>query len=178
MKPGLLTLLAFLTISTFSCATEPQKDPVTDSKYFLGKVSRLADSLIKQAVRHPRRAAIMDFVNANGKTSQFGKYLTSKFTEISVEKNLFVTPAEGEISKSLKQLNLAYNGTVDGMSAKKLGETLNCDAIIVGTVSDLQKGSDVDLTVKMIDVKTGVVVSASSASFLRSKQVSSMLENF
>ncbi|MBI3580819.1 MAG: hypothetical protein HY098_01865 [Nitrospinae bacterium] len=45
-------------------------------------------------------------------------------------------------------------------------------------MSDLQKGSDVDLTVKMIDAKTGVVVSASSASFLRSKQVSSMLENF
>ena len=178
MKPGLLTLLAFLTLTALSCATEPAKDPVTDSKYFLGKISRLADSLIKPAARHPRRAAIMEFVNTNGKTSQFGRYLTSKFTEISVGKNLFVTPAEGEVSKSLKQLNLAYNGTIDGASAKKLGEALGCDAIIVGTVSDLQKGSDVDLTVKMIDAKTGIVVSASSASFFRSKQVSSMLESF
>jgi len=45
-------------------------------------------------------------------------------------------------------------------------------------ISDLQKGSDVDLVVRMIDTKTGTVISASSASFLRSKQVSSMLESF
>jgi hypothetical protein len=178
MKPRIFTLLAIFTLTVFSCAQEPKKDPVTDSNYFLGKISKLADSLIKKAVRHPRRAAIMDFVNTNGKTSQFGKYVTSKFTEISVEKNLFATPSEGEVTKTLKLLNLIYNGSIDGASAKKLGEALNCDAIIVGTISDLQKGSDVDLVLKIIDSKTGNVVSASSASFFRSKQVSSMLDTF
>ncbi len=96
----------------------------------------------------------------------------------------FLTPstfscaAEVEVSKSIRQLNLAYKDTMDGAPAKKLGETLNYDTITVGTVSDLQKGSDVDLTVKMKDAKTGVVVSATSTTFLRSKQVSLMMENF
>ncbi len=66
MKSGILTLFAFLTPSTFYCATEPQKDPVTDSKYFMRKISRPADSLVKRAVRGPRRAAKMDFANAFG----------------------------------------------------------------------------------------------------------------
>jgi len=68
--------------------------------------------------------AVLDFVNPNGKTSQLGKYLTAKFSELSIQKNLFQTPVEGEVSKALKTLGIAYNGTMDGASAKRLGEAI------------------------------------------------------
>ncbi|MBI5177972.1 MAG: hypothetical protein HZA04_01770 [Nitrospinae bacterium] len=175
-----LLIIPLLLIAAFaaSCAKEPPKEPVTDSSYFNQKLGKLSDDLIKKAARKPRKVAVLDFVNPNGKTSQLGKYLTAKFSELSIQKNLFQTPVEGEVSKALKTLGIAYNGTMDGASAKRLGEAIAGDAIIVGMISDLQKGSDVDLVVRMIDTKTGTVISASSASFLRSKQVSSMLESF
>jgi PBP1b-binding outer membrane lipoprotein LpoB len=153
-------------------------EPVTDSSYFSQKLTKMADELVKKAARRPRKVAVLNFVNPNGKTSQLGKYITAKFSEISVQKNLFQTPTDGEIAKALKQAGIAYNGTLDAASAQRLGEAIASDAIVVGMISDLQKGSDVDLVVKMIDAKTGNVISASSASFVRSKQVSSMLVSY
>jgi len=174
-----MVLLALCTFSLVACfGKSAPVDPVTDSTYYQQKLTQLANDIAKKAAHRPRKAAMMDFVNQNGKTSQFGKYLTAKFNEISVMNKLFQTPAEGEVSKTIKQLGLTYNGTLDSVSTKRLGEALGCDAIIVGTISDLQKGSDVDLVIKMIDTKSGNIISASSASFFRSKQVSAMLESF
>jgi TolB-like protein len=179
MKRLVIASIPLLTLALFSCSgKEVAKDPTTNSSYYQEKLAKLADELAEKAVRRPRKVVILDFVNTNGKTSQFGRYITSKFTEIAVIKKLFVTPAEGEVSKTIKQLNLAYNGTLDSVSVKKLGDALNADGVVVGIISDLQKGGDVDLVLKLLDTKTGNVVSAASTNFFRSKQVSTMLENF
>jgi hypothetical protein len=178
MRQKFFPIFILLALAFVSCASAPVKDPVTDALYIKQRLTRLANDIMLKASRPPKKAAIMDFVNSNGKTSQFGKILTSKFTEISVAKNLFITPTDGEVSKSLKQLGLSYNGTLDGASVRKLGDALGCDTLIFGTISDLQKGSDVDLALKMVDVKTGNIVSASSTSFFRSKQVSALLDSF
>lgn len=174
----LLTAVAALSLNGCWFFREPPPPPVTDSQYFNEKITSLGDSLINGATRRPRKVVILDFVNTNGKTSQLGKYLTAKFLEISVQNNWYLTPPEGEVSKTLKQLNLTYNGSMDAASATRLGAAMAADALIVGVISDLQKGSDVDLVVKMIDAKTGTVISAASASFIRSKQVSGMMESF
>ncbi len=180
MKRIFLLPVILLSLSLPSCFLfrGPPPDPTTNASYFQEKLTKLATDLSKNATRHPRKVAVMDFVNPSGKTSQLGKYLTAKFTEISVMKSLFQTPAEGEVTKAAKQMGISYNGTMDSAAAKRLGEAIGADAIIVGTISDLQKGSDVDLVVKIIDAKNGNVISASSTSFLRSKQVSTMLESF
>lgn len=179
MGQKLFIALSVVFLFTASCQSGPPKDPVTNDNYYKNRLTKLSANLVKGASRPPEKVAILDFVNANnGKTSQFGKFITSKFVEVSVSKNLFVTPAEGEVAKAMKQLKINYNGTLDGLSAGKLGDALGCDSLIFGTVSDLQKGSDVDLTLKMVDSKTGNIVSAASASFVRSKQVSAMLESF
>ncbi|MFQ5433089.1 MAG: hypothetical protein ACE5EN_11370, partial [Nitrospinota bacterium] len=73
---------------------------------------------------------------------------------------------------------LDYQGTLNRETAGKLGRELGVEALIIGRIADLQKGSDVDLTVQMVEVRTGNIISASSTSFYRSKQVSSLLGSF
>ncbi len=174
----MISAVAILIGFTFSCSKEIPPPPVTDSTYFNGKLGILADQLAQSAIRRPRRAAVLDFVNQDGKTSQLGKYLTTKFIEISSQKALFITPSDGEVSAAIKAQGIKYNGTLNTENASKLGRTLGVDALIVGVVSDLQKGSDVDLVVKMIDARNGNIISAASTSFYRSKQVSGLLESF
>lgn len=174
----LISVVAVLLGLTVSCSKEPLPPPVTDSLYFNGKIGVLADQLAKNALRRPRRAAVLDFVNQNGKTSQLGKYVTGKFIEIASQKALFTTPSDGEVTAAIKAQGIKYNGTINTESAAKLGQALGVDALIVGVLSDLQKGSDVDLAVKMVDTRNGNIIAAASTSFYRSKQVSGMLESF
>ncbi len=174
----LISIMAALLGFTASCSKAPLPPPVTDSLYFNGKIGILADQLAKNAVRRPRRVAVLDFVNQNGKTSQLGKYVTAKFIEISSQKVLFTTPSDGEVATAIKSQGIKYNGSINTEGTIKLGQVLGVDALVVGVLSDLQKGSDVDLAVKMVDTRNGNVISAASTSFYRSKQVSGMLESF
>ncbi len=167
-----------LIITVVSCASKEQPPPVTDSAYFNIKIQDLADDILFNANRKIVRVAVLDFVNSDGRTSQLGKYFKNKFAETAVKHNLFQVPVEGQVNKAMLDLKLRYNGTLDVESASKLGKALRVDTIVIGVISDLQKGSDVDLVVKMVDARTGQIISAASASFYRSKQVSSMLETF
>lgn len=167
-----------LVFTVVSCASKEPPPPVTDSTYFNTKIQELADDIVFNSSRKIIRVAVLDFVNSNGRTSQLGKYFKSKFAETAVKNNLFQVPVEGQVNRAMLDLKLQYNGTLDAESASKLGKALRVDAVVIGVISDLQKGSDVDLVVKMVDTRTGQIISAASASFYRSKQVSSMLESF
>ena len=171
-------IVIFISLFAFSCASDILPPPVTNSAYFNSKMTKLANDLMKNSSKKVRRAAVLDFVNSNGRTSQLGKYVKTKFSEIAVLKSLFQMPVDGQVTDSIAELNLDYRGTLNKDSAGKLGRALGVDSLIIGQISDLQKGSDVDLTIRMVEVRTGNIISAASTSFHRSKNVSSMLESF
>ncbi len=162
----------------FACAGKVLPPPVTDSSYFNAKMEKLATALITTSSKKVRRAAVLNFVNTNGRASQLGRYVTTKFYEIVVLKSLFTMPTGGQVAESITKLNLDYQGTLNRETAGKLGRELGVEALIIGQIADLQKGSDVDLTVQMVEVRTGNIISAASTSFYRSKQVSSLLEKY
>lgn len=159
------------------CAKKDVPPPATDSGYFNKKMSQLAIDITSNSSRQVRKAAVMDFVNAGGSTSQLGRYVTNKFQAIVVERKLFQTPSKGQVTEALNKTGVNYNGTLDAASAKKLADELGVSALIVGIISDLQKGSDIDLLVQMIDARSGNVISAASTSFRRSKSVSTLFES-
>ena len=167
-----------MSVVLFSCAGKILPPPVTDSSYFNAKMGRLAADLIKTSSKKVRRAAVLNFVNTNGRTSDLGRYVTTKFYGIVVLKSLFTMPTGGQVEQSIIKLELDYQGTLNRETAGKLGRELGVEALIIGQIADLQKGSDVDLTVQMVEVRTGNVISAASTSFYRSKQVSSLLGKF
>jgi hypothetical protein len=162
----------------FACAGTILPPPITDSSYFNSKMEKLATDLIKTSSKKVRRAAVLNFVNTNGRTSDLGRYVTTKFYGIVVLKSLFTMPTSGQVEQSINKLELDFQGSLNRETASQLGRELGVEALIIGQIADLQKGSDVDLTVQMVEVRTGNIISAASTSFYRSKQVSSLLEKF
>ncbi|GMT42479.1 MAG: hypothetical protein IEMM0002_0890 [bacterium] len=177
MKRAVVIALVFYAAS-YACAVKVPPPPVTDSTYFNAKIDQLAVDIMDNASKRVRKAAVLDFVNSNGKTSQLGKYVTKKFSEIAVLNKLFQMPTEGQVAESISRLGLSYTGTLDKISVGKLGEALGVDTLIMGVIADLQKGSDIDLSIQMVETRSGNIVSAASTSFYRSKQVSKLLESF
>jgi len=175
-RTAVITMVAFGVL--FACAGKEMPPPVTDSNYFNGKMEKLAADVMANSSKKVRRVAVLNFVNSDGRTSRLGSIVTRKFFEVAVRRNLFQMPSEGQVAESITRLALGYAGTLDKTSAGKLGEALGVDALVVGVIADLQKGSDIDLSIQMLETRSGNIISAASSSFYRSKQVSNLFETF
>lgn len=142
------------------------------------KMWDLVLDLVNNSSKRVKRAAVLEFKNPDGRTSNLGRYLSTKFSTIAVKRHLFVIPSDGEVTEAMSRQNIKFKGTLDREEAKKLGATLKVDGLIVGTLSDLQKGSDIDLIVSIIEVRSGNIISSANISLIRSKSVSSMMQTF
>jgi len=152
--------------------------PVTDSNYFSKQIHLLLDRLKTSQIRAFRKSASMEFQNANGQVSELGKYLTGKFGERAIGRNQFRVTPQGQVKEAMAKLKINPVGELTKDNLEKLGTELEVDAIITGVVSDLQKGSDVDLTIKVIQPSTGEMIAAASVNIYRSKQVQTLIQQF
>lgn len=152
--------------------------PVTNSAYFNGQVEKLLGELQANKSRNFRRAAVLNFVNVNGQVSELGKILTAKFSERAVAGNHFRIVPSGQVKETLKKLKIEFAGELTREQVKLIGDELKADAVITGKLFDLQKGSDVDLSITAIQPSTGDLVSAASVNIYRSKQVQTLIQKF
>lgn len=174
-------LLCSVMVSITGCSALPfgkQPDVVTDASYFNARVTLLVEQLVANSTKRIRKAALLDYVNPDGRVSQFGRYLTDKTGEVAVANKSFQVVSRGETLDSLTKNGIPNDGKIDRESAKKLGQSLGVDTVILGLIADLQKGSNVDVTLKAIDTQGGNVVSAASVDMIRSKQIQSLLSSF
>ncbi|VAX23771.1 hypothetical protein MNBD_NITROSPINAE02-1802 [hydrothermal vent metagenome] len=151
---------------------------ITDSQYFNTQVDQLLLNVEQNQSRKARKAAVLNFVNADGQVSSMGKFLTTKFSERVMAKGLFKITPPGQVREALERLKIKQTGELTRLQLSEIGKELGTDAIVTGVVSDLQKGSDVDLSVKIIQSASGELLSAASVNIYRSKQVQSLLKKF
>jgi len=175
MSRRIIQLLILLVI--VGCAKKPPP-VVTNTEYFDQKIWDVSLDLVNNSTKRVKKAAVLEFKNPDGRTSNLGRYLSTKFSTIAVRRQLYVVPSDGVVKDAMTKLNIKYNGSLDKNEAKKLGDMLNVDGLIVGTLSDLQKGSDIDIIISVIEVKSGNIISSANTSLLRSKSVSSMMQTF
>ncbi|MBF0292503.1 MAG: hypothetical protein HQK86_10155 [Nitrospinae bacterium] len=152
--------------------------PVTDSNYFNMQTDLLLERIKTSQSKTLRRVATLNFINANGQVSELGKYLTSKFVERAMASQMFRMTPQGQVKEAMTKLKIVGAAELTRDQIEKLGTELDVDAIVTGVVSDLQKGSDVDVSVKVIHVQTGGMVAAASVNIYRSKQVQTLIQQF
>ena len=172
-----LLITSLILFGSLSGCVKDIPEPVTNADYFDQKMEQVAITLANNDMKRINRAAVLDFKNSDGRTSQLGRYLATKFADITIRHQLYTLPSFGEVDNAIKAEGIKYNGTLDKESAQKLGRALNVEGLIVGIISDLQKGSDIDLIVSIIEVKSGNIISSANINLLRSKSVSTMLDN-
>ncbi|VAX22431.1 hypothetical protein MNBD_NITROSPINAE01-943 [hydrothermal vent metagenome] len=184
-KTILLTMAVFSAISFAACSNimvmvglEKGSPPITDSEYFNLQLDTLMERLQKNQVRRFRKAAVLDFVNTNGKVSELGKYLTSKFGERAIVNGAFRVTPQGQVREALRKLKIDYKGQLTKDEVAQIGSELGADAVVTGVLADLQKGSDVDLSVKAIQPSSGDLLTSASVDIYRSKQVQTLIQQF
>jgi hypothetical protein len=151
---------------------------VTDSTYFNGQIEKLLDGVASNKSRSFRRAAVLGFVNTDGRMSELGKMLTTKFGERAIAKNQFRVIPSGQVSETLEALKINYTGKLKREQILSIGDALGADAVVTGVIYDLQKGSDVDVSVNVIQPGSGDLISAASVNIHRSKQVQTLISQF
>jgi len=173
------TLVFIIALLIAGCSgDEIIVDPTTDTAYFDKKIDDLAVELVGNTTKKMKNVAVLGFANPDGRVSQLGQYLATKFSSTASKNRLFISPSKGEIDEAIKKEGIDYQGSLDRASASKLGRALRVDSFVVGVLSDLQKGSDIDLMVKVIEARSGNMISAANTNIFRSKSVSSLMQSF
>ena len=123
-------------------------------------VTELSKAIVADAAKFKKqKLAVVDFTDLSGNVTELGRFLAE---ELSV--SLVITGAGLEIvdrtqlNKILKEQALSFSGVIDPAAVKKVGQLAGVDALIAGTITDLE--DTIRLTLKIIATDTGSLVSA------------------
>ncbi len=99
-----------------------------------------------------------------------GSILADVFTEVLLNTDLYQLIERRQIERILNEAGLSMSGIFESRSLKEVGQMLNVDGLVVGTVSEycdyqsvLNWGADVDFSARLIELRSGIVLWSVSA---------------
>ena len=106
------------------------------------------------------KIAVMEFksLNPGAKTTNLGSMISEMFTTEVVNNNSFKIVEREQLNKILGELRIGQSGVLDTTDAQKLGKILGAGAIITGSV--MKMGDSLRIDSRIIEVETGIIVSA------------------
>ncbi len=107
------------------------------------------------------RVAVLPFPYHDGRQSKGSTIISERLTTDLVEINKLEVIERSLIENVFKELKLESSGAVDGESAKKIGKILGVEAIVNGTLIDLDD-QEVEVNARLILVESGEIVAAGS----------------
>lgn len=147
----LILFLSTLTAST-ALALSPQDDLSTLSK----KVAR-GILTIKN-----KKVGVLAFPYVDGKTSSGSSIVPERLTTALVGQNKIQIIERRLISKLLQEKYLSQTGIVDSSEVKKIGSILGVDAVVTGTLIDLENDIT-EVNARLVRVDNGEILSAAAA---------------
>lgn len=128
-------------------------------------LTKLADNVAAQIKDHGnKKVTVLDFTDLQGGSSELGRYVAEELTvNLVMGKHDFAVLDRANLKSILAEHKLTAEGLVNPDNAKKLGQFAGVDALIIGNI--IPKGSNVDLTVKIITTDTAEIVGAAKAQF-------------
>lgn len=79
-----------------------------------------------------------------------------------------------QLERVLKEQKLGYSGLVNMSSARKIGELLGAEGMLLGTISDM--GNAITINARMVDIGSGKAVSASEVELPKTPLIAQLLE--
>jgi TolB-like protein len=106
------------------------------------------------------KIAVMQFksLNSGAKNTNLGSMISEMFTTEVVNNNSFKIVEREQLNKILGELKIGQSGVLDTTDAQKLGKILGASAIITGSV--MKMGDNLRIDSRIIEVETGIIVSA------------------
>lgn len=119
-----------------------------------------------------KRLVVGQFTYNQG-VNQLTKDLQEKLVTAFASRGMQVVERD-KLEKVLEELKLGYSGLVNMDSAKKIGELLGAEGIILGTISDM--GNEISLNGRMVDIGSGNTLSAGEVNLVKTPLVQQLLE--
>lgn len=101
----------------------------------------------------------MGFTSESGGKSRASSIVTERLTsEISANPRLEVVE-RGRLEEVLREQKLGARGVLDPVTAKKIGNILGADAVVTGTVIELNN-TDVEINARLVDTQDAHILKA------------------
>ena len=140
------------------------------------ELSSLSEQLAgKIKDQNKKKVAVLDFTDLEGSANgELGRYIAEQLTiDMVMEKRDFAVLDRANLKKILAEHKLTATGLVDPDNAKKLGQFAGVDALILGNI--IPKGTNINLTAKIITTDTAEIVGAARAQFINDQSVQQLL---
>ncbi len=106
------------------------------------------------------RIGIIEFqsLNEEAKKDNLGKIVSEMLTTSFVNSESFKIIEREQLQKVVQEFQLSQSGIIDTSYAKQIGKITGADAIVTGSVTKI--GNDLRLDARIIDVESGLILTA------------------
>jgi TolB-like protein len=158
----LFSLQAYGNAASF--AAEKQSPAVKKVSNAAGELSSLADRLAYGLKDSPGiKLAVLAFPYTSEKPSEGPVVIQERLTTLLAGSKNITLIERGLMQKVMEELKLQASGAVDEETVKKLGKMLGADAVVTGTLNDLQDGG-CEVNARVVEAESGKILAAASAS--------------
>jgi TolB-like protein len=124
---------------------------------------------------HPMTVAVTDFPDLGGQTCRLGRYVAERLSTLLSQHEQCRLIERRRLDMVLQELKFSMSELVDPAKARKLGQMLGVQGLVIGTTSDV--GNTLDVDARIIDIQTDVSLPGASASVVKDDAVRSLTAN-
>lgn len=159
MRNGYRSLtLSAAALLLWACASRPggPLKPAADS--LLQPLDRIVAAMTGAVEKVPARTIVVyEFTDMSRRITPEGRLVAERLTTKLVQTGKFQMIERSRLEAAMKELNLQGSGIIDESMAVRAGRLLGAEAVITGTLARLNGKFEVNA--RMIDVRTGVILS-------------------
>jgi TolB-like protein len=149
--------------------------PTADAADLREGVEQLAAAIAKGMPENRQaRVAVTDFADLQGFTSDLGRYIAERLTTRLAQSPRFRVIERRRLGQVLVELKFGMSDLVDPEKAKQLGRIAGVEGLVVGSISDL--GNTVEIDTRLIEIDTGNMLVATTATISKDDTVRGMYE--
>jgi len=120
----------------------------------------VASLLAGKAVQEQKnRIAVLSFSNEDGKKTKSSSIISERLASEVASQPKIELVERVKLNTILKEQKLQTSGLIDSNTAKAVGNVLGVDAVITGTVIDLNDGN-VEMNARLVDAQSAMVIKA------------------
>jgi curli biogenesis system outer membrane secretion channel CsgG len=144
--------------------------PAYSQKVLAEGIKDLATQIAASASKEKKqKIAVLPFRELDGKPTILGSFISEELVTDLIGAGEFDIVERAMLDRLLGEIKLGQTGVIDPETAKKVGKVASVDAIVTGSITDLQ--SYVALNCRLIDTQTGRVFAAAQTRIVKDDDV-------
>ena len=144
--------------------------PLRAQKTLGDGIKELATQISTSAAKQQKqKIAVLPFRELEGQPTVLGTYLAEELVTNLFQLGNFEIVERQLLDKVLGELKVEQSGAIDPSTAKEIGRVTGVDAIVTGSITDLQ--SFVGVNCRLIDTTTGKIFGAAQTKITKDDDV-------